>query len=215
MKIFLLEDNSSIAKGLVYSLAQKGFDVRWVSECKAAESAMNDGPYSAAVLDINLPDGNGFDVYKNLIKPAGIPALFLTVRDDEDDIVKCIEAGAEDYMTKPFSTRELIARLNRILGRSHKVITAGDVVFDTEKPEVTRGGEVVPLTSLELKLLTLLCNNSGRVISRGNIIDKIWEWTGNDVNDNTVTVYMKRLRDKLGDDVIVTVKGIGYRFDGR
>ena len=214
MKILLLEDNEAIAKGLKYSLEQKGFEVVHLPRASGVED-LSVGQFDIAVLDVNLPDGNGFDVYRNYVKPAEVPAIFLTARDTEDDIVRGLEIGAEDYVTKPFSTRELMARINKILGKSRKTVTFGDCVFDMDKPEVTKDGKVVEMTGLEMKILKYFCANSGRAVSRDAIIEKIWEWTGNDVNDNTVTVYIKRLRSKLGEDSIVTVKGMGYRIDGK
>ena len=144
-----------------------------------------------------------------------IPTIFLTARDDEDDIVKGLELGAEDYITKPFSTKELIARINKIVARSKQnlILKVKDIEFDIDKMAVYKNKEQIQLTSLELKILSLLFSNINKVVTRNYIIEKIWEWTGNDVNDNTVTVYLKRIREKLNSDIIVTIKGIGYRID--
>lgn len=144
-----------------------------------------------------------------------INTIFLTAKDDEDDIVRGLELGAEDYITKPFSTRELIARINRIILKENKnlVVKIKDIQFDIDKMEVFKNSTEVNLTSLELKILHLLFNNLNKVVKRDEIIEKIWEWTGNDVNDNTVTVYLKRIRKKLDSDIIKTIKGIGYRVD--
>ena len=167
------------------------------------------------VLDISLPDGNGFTLYEKYIKNKKIPTIFLTARDDEDDIVKGLELGAEDYITKPFSTKELIARINKIVARSKQnlILKVKDIEFDIDKMAVYKNKEQIQLTSLELKILSLLFSNINKVVTRNYIIEKIWEWTGNDVNDNTVTVYLKRIREKLNSDIIVTIKGIGYRID--
>ena len=168
-----------------------------------------------AIIDISLPDGNGFDLYKNYIKGKNIPSIFLTARDGEDDIVKGLELGVEDYMTKPFSTRELLARIKRNIMKykNESVITIKGISFDFDKMEVIKERKVIPLTRLELKILHLLFSNLDKVVRRDYIIEKIWEWTSNDVNDNTVTVYMKRIREKIGVDIIITIKGIGYRID--
>ena len=149
------------------------------------------------------------------IKQRKINTIFLTAKDDEDDIVRGLELGAEDYITKPFSTRELIARINRIILKENKnlVVKIKDIQFDIDKMEVFKNSTEVNLTSLELKILHLLFNNLNKVVKRDEIIEKIWEWTGNDVNDNTVTVYLKRIRKKLDSDIIKTIKGIGYRVD--
>ena len=142
--------------------------------------------------------------------------MFLTANDDENIVVKSLEIGAEDYIIKPFSTKELMARVNKILLRNKKqsVISVKDIKFDMDKMEVYHGEKRVELTSLELKLLHLLFLNLNKVVKRSTILDKIWEWTGNDVDDHTVTVYFKRIREKVGDcDIITTIKGIGYRID--
>ena len=139
----------------------------------------------------------------------------MTAKDDEDDVVKGLELGADDYIIKPFSTRELIARINRIVlkGDQHLVIKVKDIEFDIDKMVVLKNSVEINLTSLELKILHLLFVNLNKVVKRDEIIERIWEWTGNDVNDNTVTVYLKRIRKKLGTDIIKTIKGIGYRID--
>ena len=167
------------------------------------------------ILDITLPDGNGYDLFENYIKDMNIPTIFLTAKDDEDDIVKGLNVGAEDYITKPFSTKELLARMSKILLRTKKqsIIKVRDIKFDMDKMIVYKNNEKIELTSLELKLLNLLFLNLNKVVSRSTILDKIWEWTGNNVDNHTVTVYFKRIREKIGTDIISTVKGIGYRID--
>ena len=139
----------------------------------------------------------------------------MTAKDDEDDIVRGLDAGAEDYITKPFSIKELIARINKILLRNKKntIIKIKDIEFDLDKMVAYKDKKEINLTSLELKILNLLFMNLNKVVTRNDIIEKIWEWTGNDVNDNTITVYLKRIREKLGTDIIITIKGIGYRID--
>jgi DNA-binding response OmpR family regulator len=144
-----------------------------------------------------------------------VPTIFLTAKDDENDIVKGLELGADDYITKPFSTRELIARINKIVlkGNKNLKIKVQDIEFDLDKMAVYKNGQEVILTSLELKILNLLFTNINKVVKRDDIIEKVWEWTGNDINDNTVTVYLKRIREKLDSNIIKTIKGIGYRVD--
>ena len=152
------------------------------------------------ILDVSLPDGNGFDLYKSAIKEKEIPVIFLTARDDEDDVIKGLSLGAEDYMTKPFSTKELLVRVKNIILRNNKIsiINVKDISFDLNKMIVSKNGKEIDLTSLELKILHLLFNNIGKVVRRNTILDKIWEWTGNDVDNHTITVYLKRIREKLG-----------------
>lgn len=216
MNVLLIEDNESIVSGLKYSLEQEKYKV---FSCTNVEDTIKfleeNKQVDIAIIDISLPDGNGFDLYQNYIKEKNIPSIFLTARDGEDDVVKGLELGVEDYMTKPFSTRELLARIKRNImkHKNESVITIEGVSFDFDKMEVSKDGKVIPLTRLELKILHLLFSNLGKVVRRDYIIEKIWEWTSNDVNDNTVTVYMKRIREKIGVDIIITIKGIGYRID--
>ncbi len=215
MDILLVEDNDSVAKGLIYSLKQNSFTVIHKENVKNAKEFLNKCKPDLIILDISLPDGNGFELYENSIKNERIPTIFLTVKDEEDDIVKGLELGADDYITKPFSTKELIARINKIILREKKncIVRVKDIEFDLDKMVVYKDKKEISFTSLELKILNLLFTNLNKVVTRNYIIDKIWEWTGNDINDNTVTVYLKRIREKLGTNIIVTIKGIGYRVD--
>lgn len=215
MQILLVEDDEMIAKGLLYSFVQKGYDIKCKTNIKDATRFLSENKMDFIILDINLPDGNGFEFYEEEIKSKKIPTIFLTARDDENDIVKGLELGADDYLTKPFSTKELLARIKKIMLREKKniCIEVADIKFNTDKMEVYKGDTKLELTSLELKILHLLFTNLNKVVTRSEIIDKIWEWTGNDVNDNTVTVYLKRIREKIVTDIIVTIKGIGYRID--
>lgn len=214
MQILLVEDNKSITKALTYNLEQNKYKVLSAETVAEAKELLKTEKIDLIILDITLPDGNGFDLYKE-IKKVGISTIFLTARDDENDIVKGLELGAEDYVTKPFSTRELLARINKILLRNKKknIVKIQDITCDLDKMCVYRGDEKLIFSSLELKILMLLFTNLNKVITREYIIEKIWDWTGNDVYDNTVTVYMKRIRQKLGSPIITTVKGVGYRID--
>lgn len=215
MKILLVEDNEILAKGLIYSLEQKKYQVIYTLNVENTLKILKTEKIDLAILDVSLPDGNGFDLYKNNIKEKNISSIFLTAKDEEDNIVKGLELGAEDYITKPFSIKELMARINRIILRNKKntIIQVQNIKFDMDKMVVYRDNENVELTNLELKILNLLFLNLNKVVKRSEIIDKIWEWTGNDVNDNTVTVYLKRIREKIKTDIIITIKGIGYRID--
>lgn len=215
MQILLVEDNETLAKGLIYSLEQNKYNVIHKMNVKETSNYLENNKPDLIILDVSLPDGNGFSLYSNLIKQKKIATIFLTAKDDEDDVVKGLELGADDYITKPFSTRELIARINRIAlkGDQHLVIKVKDIEFDIDKMVVLKNSVEINLTSLELKILHLLFVNLNKVVKRDEIIERIWEWTGNDVNDNTVTVYLKRIRKKLDTDIIKTIKGIGYRID--
>ena len=216
MKILLVEDNETLAKGLVYSLEQNKYNVIHTLNIKDTINYLIDEKPDLIILDISLPDGNGFDLYNREISKRKISTIFLTAKDDEDDIVKGLELGADDYITKPFFTRELIARINRIILKENQnlIIKIKDIEFDIDKMVVLKNSKEVSLTSLELKILNLLFTNLNKVVKREDIIEKVWEWTGNDINDNTVTVYLKRIREKLDSDIIKTIKGIGYRVDG-
>lgn len=216
MNVLLIEDNDSIVSGLKYSLEQEKYKVfSCTNVADTIKFLKENKPVDIAIIDISLPDGNGFDLYQNYIKEKNIPSIFLTARDSEDDVVKGLELGVEDYMTKPFSTRELLTRIKRNImkHKNEAIITIEGISFDFDKMEVSKDGKVIPLTRLELIILQLLFTNLGKVVRREYIIEKIWEWTSNDVNDNTVTVYMKRIREKIGVDIIITIKGIGYRID--
>lgn len=215
MKILLVDDNEILAKGLIYSLEQKKYQVIHTLNVENTLKILKTEKIDLAILDVSLPDGNGFDLYRNNIKEKNISSIFLTAKDEEDNIVKGLELGAEDYITKPFSIKELMARINRIILRNKKntIIQVQNIKFDMDKMVVYRDNENVELTNLELKILNLLFLNLNKVVKRSEIIDKIWEWTGNDVNDNTVTVYLKRIREKIKTDIIITIKGIGYRID--
>ncbi len=215
MNILLIEDNVSIIKGLTYSFEKNNLNLVSKTNIKEVKEYLVNNKVDLIILDITLPDGNGFTLYEDVIKGLNIPTIFLTAKDEEDDIVKGLEMGAEDYITKPFSTKELLARVNKILLRSKKnnIIKINDITFNIDKVVLYKKDKPIELTALELKLVNLLFNNIGKVVSRSTILDKIWEWTGNYVDDHTVTVYFKRIREKIDSDIIKTVKGIGYRID--
>lgn len=215
MEMLLVEDNLTISKGLEYSFKQENYNLIVATNLKQAAKVIDDNKIDLIILDIALPDGNGLDFYENKIKTLNIPTVFLTAQDDEEIVVKGLNLGADDYITKPFSTKELFARINKILLRNKKntIINIQNIRFDMDKMIVYKDDKTIELTSLELKILYLLFSNLDKVVKRDDIIEKIWEWTGNDVNDNTVTVYLKRIREKLDADIITTVKGIGYRVD--
>ena len=218
MNILLIEDNLTIIKGLTYSFIKNNYNITSKTNIKDTIDYINNNNNNnidLIILDITLPDGNGITVYNNYIKKLNIPVIFLTANDSEDDIVKCLELGAEDYITKPFSTKELLARVNKVLLRYKKnsLIKVKNISFDMDKLILYKDNGVVNLTALELKLVNLLFLNINKVVTRSTILDKIWEWTGNDVDYHTVTVYFNRIRDKIGKDIIITIKGIGYRID--
>lgn len=213
MKILLIEDNLSISKGLEYTFNELNYEIINKTNLKEASMYLIDNIPSLIILDISLPDGDGFSFYENIIKKLNIKTIILTAKDDEDDIVKGLELGANDYITKPFKTKELIARVNKILHSDKIVLKSKNITFDLNKMEVRKNNELVLLTSLELRILYLLFINMNKVVTRSYLLEYIYNLTGNDVNDNTITVYLKRIREKLDEDIIKTVKGIGYRID--
>ena len=210
------DDEETVVKGLKYSFEKNNYNLIYKTTINDAKIYLKDNSnIDLIILDITLPDGNGIELFESLIKKLNIPTIFLTAKDDEETVVKGLTIGAEDYITKPFSTKELLARINKILLRSKKqsIIAVKNIKFDMDKMIVYKDEEKINLTSLELKLLSLLFMNLNKVVSRNTIFDTIWEATGNDVDDHTITVYFKRIREKLGTDIITTVKGLGYRID--
>lgn len=216
-KILLVEDNEMIVKGLVYSLSKEGFETNIAYNAQEAESKIESNVYDIIILDVMLPDGNGFELCKYIKENKDIPIIFLTAKDDEKDVVNGFNLGADDYVIKPFRTMELISRIYNVLRRYNKdknVIEIGQVRIDLEANRVYVDNKEAEFTALEYKILVLLFTNAGKTVTREKILDKIWDVAGNFVNDNTLTVYVKRIRDKLGkSDVIKTIKGIGYRVD--
>lgn len=213
--VLLVEDNYNIAEGLSYSFEKEGYTFIIKGNIADAGIYLDGHMPDLVLLDVALPDGNGFELYSHHIKAKKIPTIFLTAKDEENDIVRGLCMGAEDYITKPFSTRELLARAAVVLRRyqAKSTITVADLTYDLDKMCLMRQGKIVSLSSLELKIVHLLFLNADKVVKREQIINLIWEATGNDVYDHTVTVYMKRIREKLQTDIITTIKGIGYRID--
>lgn len=217
-KILLVEDNETIQKGLKYSLEQEKFVVELASDVKTAKDKLVKSEFNLIILDVMLPDGSGFELCRDIKKNMTTPILFLTAKDEEQDVVNGFDLGADDYVVKPFRPRELISRINNILRRYGKEesnkLQAGNVIIDLDASRVYVGQEEIVFTALEYKILVLLFSNMGKTVTRENILDKIWDVAGNFVNDNTLTVYVKRIRAKLGEnDVIKTIKGIGYRVE--
>lgn len=218
-KILLVEDNETIILGLKYSLEQEGFEVEVTKNLTETKKKLEDS-FDLYLLDISLPDGNGFDICKEIKSKKDVPVIFLTARDEETNVVLGLDIGADDYIIKPFRIRELISRINNVLRRYDKNIANSrieyqDLVIDTKKAKVYQKNEEIIFTSLEYKILLMLFTNQNKLITRDQLLDKIWDFAGNFVNDNTLTVYIKRIREKIGDKdgkIIQTVRGIGYRI---
>lgn len=215
MKILLVEDNKSISDGLKFYFKKNNLNIEVKENLKGAKTFINNNlNLDLIILDLMLPDGSGFSLYEDFIKEFQIPVIFLTAKDNENDIVKGLNMGAEDYITKPFSSKELLARVFKILNRSKKnIIKVKDISFDIDTYLLKRDNIEINLTPLELKLITYMFLNINKTVTRASLIDKVYEWTGNDIDDHTVTVYFNRLRDKIKSNIIVTVKGVGYRID--
>lgn len=211
MDILLIEDNLTITNALKYSFESNSISVCICNDLDSARDCIN-ASFKLVLLDISFPTSNGIDFYKECVSRYNIPCIFLTARDSEEDIIKGLSLGAVDYITKPFSSRVLLLKVSKYIKKDN-VVTVKDISFDFNKMEVYELNKKIELTSLEVKILALLFKNINKVVSRDYIINYIWDITGNDVNDNTVTVYLKRIRSKLNSDIIKTVKGVGYRID--
>ena len=217
VKILLLEDDVMIASGVKYALETEGYEAFHACDVRSAKELILANAFSLAIIDMQLPDGNGFEV-SSMLADKEVPVIFLTVVDDENQIVKAFDEGAEDYIVKPFRIRELLARVKRTIdhsrGQASKLITVGNTQIDIEAGKVYAEGRLVELTALEYRVLMIFATNKGVLLSRNQILDKIWDIDGNFVEDNTLTVYIKRIREKLGDAIdIKTIRGIGYRVD--
>lgn len=212
--ILLVEDDQMIASGLVYALEQQGYVVIHCTGVSEAMNALHKQFFKLAILDMQLLDGTGFDISKK-INMNQTAVIFLTVVDDEGKIVQAFEQGAVDYVTKPFRLREFLARVNRTMStklESQTQVTIGNAMIDTIAAKVYVGDEIIELTALEYRLLLTFAMNKGILLSRRQILENIWDQGGSFVEDNTLTVYMKRLREKMSDAVsIETVRGRGYR----
>ena len=223
-KLLVVEDDRSIAVGLEYSLGQEGFGVTLCAGVADALEALKTERFDLAVLDLSLPDGSGYDVCRAIKRQGDMPVIFLTARDDEVRVVMGLDMGADDYITKPFRIRELTSRIRSVLRRAGQggstLMEFGPVQINAALGKVYKNGQDVFLSALEYRLLMTLANHAGQVLSRNQLLESIWDVSGDFVNDNTLTVYIKRLREKIEDDpqnpvIIETVRGLGYRVGGR
>ena len=225
MKVLLVEDDAIISEGLQYSLRQEGYEVVTAATVAAALELIRSGcVWDFCLLDVMLPDGDGYAVCRKKQKNSQAPILFLTACDDEIHTVMALEQGADDYITKPFRIRELMARMKAILRRTEQngradmsLISVGNNQVNLQVGKVYCGNEEIILTAMEYKLLLIFLNHRGQTLTRQQILNDIWDAVGDYVNDNTLSVYIKRLRKKLGDSpegqIIKTVRGIGYRLE--
>lgn len=219
MRILLVEDNPLTAKGLMYLLEREHYDVSLAENLATASGLLAAHEFDLGLLDVSLPDGEGYELAHQIrAKDPNIALIFLTARDGEEDVVHGLELGADDYIPKPFRNRELLLRIRNVLARRRLVsnnLHVGPLEFDYHEQLVRVNGSPVELTALERKLLACLLENAGRVVTRERLLDEIYSASGRIVNDNTLSVYLKRLRKKLGQpDLIQTVKHLGYRLKG-
>ncbi len=220
-RILLVEDDNLIISNLMQFLDNEGFWVKNVTGQSAAMSFLEKETVDLVLMDVSLAEGNGFAACKAIKSEYDIPVIFLTASGDEFSTVTGFELGADDYIPKPFRPRELVSRIRNVLrltGKTGKIVKLGDVTVDTEKGTATKDNRDLMLSALEYRLLLVFLNNRGRVLSRNQLLEAIWDIAGDFVNDNTLTVYIKRLREKIECDpqnptVIKTVRGLGYKVD--
>ncbi len=220
MKIFLLEDDDAIGIGLTYSLENEGYTVTLAKNVKDALKIIAEESFALYILDLTLPDGSGYDVCKKIKEIGDLPVIFLTAFDDEVNVVMGFDMGADDYISKPFRVKELLVRIKSVLRRYNRespdgIVKIKNLLINTNEAKVYKNNAEIILTAMEYRLLLILLNNRGSVLSRNQLLENIWDIGGDFVEDNTLTVYIKRLRDKIEDDptkpvFIKTVRGLGY-----
>lgn len=221
--ILVVEDNEQIIEALEFLLKKHGYNVNIVKTKKEAISYIEKQKFDLVLLDVQLPDGTGFEICKYIKQISDIPVIFLTGRSEEMNVVYGLDIGADDYIVKPFGNNELISRIKSVMRRynkntsNEKIINYRNITVHLENAMVFNGTEEIFLTNLEYKILLMLLNNKNKLITREQILEKVWDIDGNYVNDNTLSVYIKRLRQKIGDTsenkMIKTVRGIGYMLN--
>ncbi len=222
MKILFVEDDQAIALGLVYSLEKEGYEVIHCVSQKAALGLLEAQVFDLLLLDVSLPDGDGYTICKQAKHLHDVPVIFLTALDDEVNVVMGLDLGGDDYVTKPFRIKELLSRIKSVLRRYQKealdIVQIQHLEIHIREGKVYREGSEVFLTALEYRLLMVFVNHQGQVLSRSQLLEGIWDVAGDFVNDNTLSVYIKRLREKLEKDaaepeIIKTIRGRGYRME--
>ncbi len=223
--ILLIEDDNALSAGIEYALKSEGFDVNIAATLEKARQLIKQSEYSLLLLDVMLPDGSGYDFCRGVRRQSNIPIIFLTACDEEVNIVLGLDMGGDDYITKPFRLKELVSRINAILRRTSNpqqeevnLLVSGDIQIFTLEGRVKKNGVEIPLTALEYRLLLTMVKHPNQVLSRNSILDALWDFAGEFVDDNTLSVYIKRLREKIGDNqdehrYITTVRGVGYKWD--
>lgn len=222
-KILLVEDDGQIASYLGELLRAEGFDTQIAGSKKEASECLLVQAFDLVLLDVSLPDGNGFSICAEIKKEYEIPVIFLTASGDEYSVVAGLDMGADDYIAKPFRPRELISRIRSVLRRCKKeqrILSCGDLKVNVSSATVTKGEKELFLSALEYRLLLILLQNKGQILTRNQLLEEIWDASGEYVNDNTLSVYMKRLREKIEENpqsprLLHTIRGIGYRMENR
>lgn len=222
-KILLVEDDGQIASYLGELLRAEGFDTQIAGSKKEASECLLIQAFDLVLLDVSLPDGNGFSICAEIKKEYEIPVIFLTASGDEYSVVAGLDMGADDYIAKPFRPRELISRIRSVLRRCKKeqrILSCGDLKVNVSSATVTKGEKELFLSALEYRLLLILLQNKGQILTRNQLLEEIWDASGEYVNDNTLSVYMKRLREKIEENpqsprLLHTIRGIGYRMEDR
>lgn len=216
-KILLVEDDSFLRDGLCEMLGKEGYTVVSVSTVADACRSLDDS-VNLIILDVMLPDGNGFDFCESIRgKGWGVPILFLTACDDEIQIVRGLDAGGDDYVTKPFKLLELMSRVRALLRRNmaSSVVKSSDLVIDMGNMTVRKNDEIIFVTKTEFQILSMLIRNNGIIVTRGVLLKSIWDDNGDFIDDNTLSVHISRLREKIGTAHIKTIRGVGYRWEDK
>lgn len=223
-RILLIEDDESLALGIEYSLMEEGYQVLRGGTVEEGKCIFQDGIFDLVLLDINLPDGTGYEICKYIKSKSEVPVIFLTALDEEVNVVLGLDMGGDDYITKPFRVRELLSRIKAVIRRSKKAVVenklfkSGDIEINTSTAEIMKKGEKINLTAQEYRLLLIFINNAKEVLSKEKLLNEIFEGEGAYVDENTLSVYVKRLREKLEDErsspkYIITKRGLGYKWD--
>lgn len=220
-KILLVEDEAALAAGLKYSMEKEGYAVSGAGSVRDGKTSFASGGFNLVVLDIGLPDGTGFDLCRFIRDQSGVPILFLTACDEETNVVMGLEMGGDEYITKPFRLRELLSRIKALLRRSGGEyggrLESGGFILKAEESKLQHGNLNITLTPAECRLIHLLMSNPNHTLTRGRILAKLWDNAGDFVDDNTLTVYIRRLREKIeanpsNPKFIRTVRGVGYKW---
>ena len=219
MRILIVEDNYIVADGLKFSLEYEGYSVSIATNTESCYVEIKKCNYDLIIIDIMLPDGNGLELCREIKSKINIPIIFVTAKDTEEDIIKGLNIGADDYIIKPFRIRELIARIQNAIRKYKRenIIEINNVIFDIDRRVIIKNNQEITLTTLEWEILITLLNANGKVVTRDRMLDISYNKKGNIINDNSLTVYIKRLRQKIEDDInnpsiIKTIKGVGYKI---